>query len=173
MAKRISDADIETAAAYFASVTPEKFVEIIETDTVPCTIVAGWMLARDPEGGTEPIGNRIIEIAEDFERFEKRDSRTPYVAYAPIGSRSRGALLVASGGGKTITCAICHGADLNGMADIPRLAGRSPSYLFRQLFDLREGTRTGGASVLMKQVVENLSDADMVDISAYLASCAP
>lgn len=173
MAKKISDADIETAAAYFASVTPEKFVEVIETETVPRTIVAGWMLARDPEGGTEPIGNRIIEIAEDFEQFEKRDSRTPYVAYAPIGSRSRGAVLVASGGGKTITCAICHGADFNGLADVPRLAGRSPSYLFRQLFDMREGARTGGASVLMNQVVENLTDEDMVDISAFLASCSP
>ena len=173
LAKRVSQSDVDAAAAYFASLSPETFVKVIEAETVPRTIVAGWMLARDPEGGTEPIGNRIIEIAEDFERFEKRDSRTPYVVYAPIGSLSRGATLVASGGGKTITCAICHGADLNGMADIPRLAGRSPSYLFRQLFDMREGTRTGGASVLMKQVVENLTDADMVDISAYLASCAP
>lgn len=173
LAKVISDADIDAAAEYFASVSPESFVKVVETDTVPRTMVAGWMLARDPDGGTEPIGNRIIEIAEDFERFEKRDSRTPFVAYVPVGSLSRGAALVASGGGKTITCAICHGADLNGLADIPRLAGRSPSYLFRQLFDMREGTRTGAASVLMKQVVENLSDADMVDISAYLASCAP
>ncbi len=130
------------------------------------------MLARDPEGGTEPIGNRIIEVAEDFERFEKRDSRTPYIAYVPKGSLRRGALLVASGGGKTITCAICHGADLQGLADIPRLAGRSPSYLFRQLFDMREGARTGAASVLMKQVVENLSDEDMIDIAAYIASCS-
>lgn len=173
LAKRVSDADIDAAAAYFASLSPEKFVKVIESETVPRTIVAGWMLARDPDGGMEPIGNRIIEIAEDFERFEKRDSRTPYVAYAPVGSLSRGATLVASGGGKTITCAICHGADLNGLADIPRLAGRSPSYLFRQLFDMREGTRTGGASVLMQQVVESLTDRDMVDIAAYLASCAP
>lgn len=173
LAKKISDSDIEMAAAYFASVVPERFIEVIETETVPRTIVAGWMLARDPEGGTEPIDNRIIEIAENFERFEKRDSRTPYVAYAPMGSVRRGAVLVASGGGKTITCAICHGADLKGLADIPRLAGRSPSYLFRQLFDMREGTRTGAASVLMKQVVENLTDEDMVDIAAYLASCAP
>lgn len=173
LAKVISDEDIDAAAAYFASLSPESFVGVIESETVPRTIVAGWMLARDPDGGTEPMGNRIIEVAEDFERFEKRDSRTPYVAYVPVGSLSRGARLVASGGGKTITCAICHGADLAGLADIPRLAGRSPSYLFRQFFDMREGTRTGADSVLMKQVVENLTDEDMVDISAYLASCAP
>ena len=174
LAKQISEADIEAAAAYFASVRPEKFVHVVEADTVPRTLVAGWMLARDPAGGSEPIGNRIIEIAEDFERFEKRDSRTPYIAYVPRGSLSRGARLVASGGdGKTVTCAICHGANLHGMADIPRLAGRSPSYLFRQLFDMREGTRSGAATELMQQVVEKLTDGDMVDIAAYLASCEP
>ena len=174
LSKQVSETDIEAAAAYFAAVRPEKFVDVVEADTVPRTIVAGWMLARDPRGGSEPIGNRIIEIAEDFERFEKRDSRTPYIAYVPRGSLSRGARLVAAGGdGKTVTCAICHGADLQGMADIPRLAGRSPSYLFRQLFDMREGTRSGAATELMQQVVVNLSDADMIDIAAYLASGEP
>ena len=174
LSKQVSEADIEAAATYFASLEPEGFVKVIETDTVPKTKVAGWMLARDPAGGTEAIGNRIIEIAEDFERFEKRDSRTPYLAYVPEGSLRRGARLVASGGeGKTIMCGICHGTDLHGLADIPRLAGRSPSYLFRQLFDMREGTRSGAASILMQQVVANLTDEDMVDISAYLASCTP
>ena len=174
LSKRISEADVAAAAAYFAAVEPEGFVEVIETDVVPKTIVAGWMLARAPAGGSEPIGHRIIEIAEDFERFEKRDSRTPYLAFVPKGSLERGARLVASGGeGKTVTCGICHGPSLQGMADIPRLAGRSPSYLFRQLFDMREGTRSGAASVLMEQVVTNLTDEDMVDIAAYLASCSP
>jgi cytochrome c553 len=59
---------------------------------------------------------------------------------------------------------------LKGLADVPRIAGRSPSYLFRQLYDLRGATRTGAASELMKPVVANLTDADMVAIAAYLAS---
>jgi cytochrome c553 len=66
-------------------------------------------------------------------------------------------------------CAPCHGSDLSGLADVPRIAGRSPSYLFRQLYDLRGGTRSGGASELMKPVVVNLTEADMVAIAAYLA----
>ncbi len=35
------------------------------------------------------------------------------------------------------------GADLNGSAMVPGLAGRSPSYLARQLNDFRQGTRKG------------------------------
>ena len=56
---------------------------------------------------------------------------------------------------------------------MPRIAGRSPSYLFRQLYDLREGTRKGAAAELMKPVVVNLTDADMVAIAAFLASRKP
>jgi len=174
VAKGVTDTEIDAAAAYFASLKPVSFVKVVEADTVPKTVVAGWMLARAPGGGTEPIGNRIIEIAEDFERFENRDSRTPYTAYVPVGSLQRGAVLVASGGeGRTVLCALCHGADLRGLADIPRLAGRSPGYLFRQLYDMRNGNRTGAASVLMKTVVANLTDEDMVAIAAYIASREP
>ena len=174
VAKAVTDAEIEAAAAYFASLKPVSFVKVVESATVPKTIVAGWMLTKAPGGCTEPIGNRIIEMPEDFERAENRDSRTPYLAYVPVGSLRQGAELVATGiGGKTQQCAICHGPELKGLADVPRLAGRSPSYLMRQLYDLRNGTRTGGASVLMKPVVANLTDEDMVAIVAYLASREP
>ncbi len=174
VAKAASDAEIDAAAAYFSSLKPVSFVRVVEADTVPKTIVAGWMLARAPGGGTEPIGNRIVEIAGEFERFENRDSRTPYIAYVPVGSLQRGAELVASGGGgRTVLCALCHGTDLRGLADIPRLAGRSPGFLFRQLYDMRNGLRTGGASILMKTVVAGLTDEDMVAIAAYIASREP
>ena len=173
VAKGASDAEIDAAAAYFSSLKPVSFVRVVETDTVPKTITVGWMLARAPGGGTEPIGNRIVEIAGEFERFENRDSRTPYIAYVPVGSLQRGAELVAAGGGRTVLCALCHGADLRGLADIPRLAGRSPGFLFRQLYDMRNGLRTGGASILMKTVVAGLTDEDMVAIAAYIASREP
>jgi cytochrome c553 len=172
--KAMTDAELDQAAAYFAALKPVSFLKVIEADTVPKTTVAGWMLAAIPGGGTEPIGHRIVEIAEDFARFELRDSRNPYVAYVPRGSLKRGAELVATGaGGKTLPCAICHGPDLKGLADIPRLAGRSPSYLMRQLYDLKHGARTGGQTVLMTAVVANLAEEDMLAISAHLASLAP
>ncbi|HEY5757834.1 MAG TPA: c-type cytochrome [Steroidobacter sp.] len=171
LAKELTEIEIEETATYFAALAPVSFVKVVESPTAPRTVVAGWMLRKAPGTSTDPIGNRIVELAEDVERFENRDSRTPYIAYVPTGSLERGADLVATGSsGRTLPCAACHGADLNGLADVPRIAGRSPSYLFRQLYDLRGATRTGAASALMKPVVANLTDADMVAIAAYLGS---
>ncbi|MFC4311844.1 c-type cytochrome [Steroidobacter flavus] len=171
LAKELTDLEIEESATYFASLTPVSFIKVVESPTAPRTIVAGWMLNKAPGSNTEPIGDRIVELAEDVDRFENRDSRTPYIAYVPTGSLARGADLVATGSsGRTLPCAACHGADLKGVADVPRIVGRSPSYLFRQLYDMRGATRTGAASELMKPVVVHLTDADMVAIAAYLAS---
>jgi cytochrome c553 len=174
LAQALTETELAEAAAYFAGLKPVAYVKVVESEIVPKTVVAGWMLAKAPDGGTELIGNRIIEIAEDFEHFENRDSRTPYLAYVPRGSLRRGAALASTGGeGRTLLCITCHGPELKGLADVPRLAGRSPSYLFRQLYDLRQGRRTGGAAELMKPVVANLTDEDMVDLAAYLASREP
>ena len=171
LAKTATDDEIGAAAAYFASAKPQCFVRVVEAAAVPRTIVAGWTLTYAPAGGTDPLGDRIIEMPEDFGRFENRDSRTPYVAYVPVGSISLGSEIVATGArGRSVACASCHGPDLKGLADVPRLAGRSPTYLVRQLHDLRGGKRRGGAAELMKPVVANLTDGDIIAIAAYLAS---
>jgi cytochrome c553 len=77
-----------------------------------------------------------------------------------------------------LACAACHGPDLKGMTlpevgAMPGLAGRSPSYLVRQLFDIKTGQRHGKRLELMKPVVANLSADDMLAIAAYLASRTP
>jgi cytochrome c553 len=71
--------------------------------------------------------------------------------------------------GKTTACAGCHGPDLKGKDDVPPLAGRSPSYLARQLYDFQQGTRNGAAAALMRPVVANLTHDDLVAITAYVA----
>jgi len=53
---------------------------------------------------------------------------------------------------------------------VPGLAGRSPSYAVRQMYDMKVGTRKGLWTDLMKAVVANLTDEDFVAIGAYLAS---
>ena len=58
------------------------------------------------------------------------------------------------------------------LADIPGIAGRSPSYLVRQLYDLQQGTRKGPSAPLMTPVVANLSGDDLVAIAAYVTSLA-
>jgi cytochrome c553 len=68
---------------------------------------------------------------------------------------------------------LCHGADLKGLGPLPSIAGRSPSYMFRQLYDFQHGVRTGEWSALMAQVVANLDEQDLLAIVAYLASRDP
>ena len=174
LAKAATDEEIAVAANYFAALRPASFVRVVEAATVPKTYVAGAMLARVPGGGEEPIGGRIIEVPEELERAEKRDARTTYVAYVPVGSVQRGADLALTGGaGKTQVCATCHGPELRGLADVPRLAGRSPSYLMRQLYDVRHSARTGPGTVPMQAVVANLTTEDLVALAAYVATREP
>jgi cytochrome c553 len=170
----VTNSEIAAAAAYFSGLTRQRWIRVVEADTVPETIVAGWMHVAVPGGGNEPLGQRIIEMAEDLERTELRDFRSGFVAYVPTGSVASGKELVASGGnGKTQPCGICHGDDLRGLGPVPPLAGRSPSYLVRQLNDLQNGARKGRWSPLMQAAVAQLSAADFVDIAAYAASLDP
>ena len=174
VSKAVSDADLKIAAEYFSALRPKPWIRVVEANTVPKTLAAGWMLVAAETGATEPIGQRIIEMPEDLERTELRDAASGFVAYVPAGSIRKGEALVATGGaGKTTPCAICHGADLRGLGPVPALAGRSPSYIVRQLYDMRHGVRRGPWSDLMKSVVAQLSGEDMVAIAAYTASRAP
>lgn len=173
VAKLVSEEDAKIAAAYFASLKPVPWIRVVETDTVPKTKVGGWMLIEDGSSATEAIGQRIIEMPENLERTELRDSASGFIAYVPRGSIRRGEALATEGAGKTTPCAICHGAGLKGLGPVPALAGRSPSYLVRQLYDIQHGTRNGPWSELMKPVVAGLSAEDLVAIAAYTASLAP
>jgi cytochrome c553 len=145
---------------------------VIETDTVPKTHVAGWMLVPSGTGEMEPIGQRIIETPENRELTELRDDRSGFIAYVPVGSIKKGQALVAAGAGDT-SCSSCHGSSLRGAGKVPALAGRSPSYLIRQLYDFRSGARHGAEAQKMKPAVSKLSVDDMIAIAAYIASLNP
>jgi cytochrome c553 len=172
-AKSATDDDVKISAEYFASVRYKPWIRVVETDTVPKTHVAGSMLVALEGAGMEPIGQRIIEVAEDVARTTLRDPRSGFVAYVPVGSIKRGEALVITGGrGKTTVCGTCHGQDLKGLGDVP-LAGRSPSYAVRQLYDFQSGARAGLLSLQMKETVTKLTIEDMVAIAAYTASLTP
>lgn len=172
-AKAATDEDIRTAAAYFSSFPYKKWIRVVESTEVPKTRIAGSMHVPTNEGA-EPLGRRIIEIPEDVQRTELRDATSGFVAYVPIGSIARGETLVRTGGGgKTVACGTCHGAALKGLGPVPPLAGRSPTYTVRQLFDLQQGARKGPWSPLMKAAVEKLTIDDMIAIAAYTASREP
>jgi cytochrome c553 len=175
MAKAMTEDEMKTAAAYFGSIKFTPWIRVVEAALVPKSALAGAVFLALPEDGTESIGHRILEVPEDGEHFETfRDPRVGFVAYVPPGSVTNGEALASTGGaGKTVACAICHGTDLRGLGPVPAIAGRSPSYLARQLHDMRVGARHGMWSDLMKPVVAHLTDEDIVNLTAYAASLAP
>jgi cytochrome c553 len=174
IAKAISEDDEHAAADYFASLKPRPWIRVVETDTVPKTYVGpGNKRLRLPGGATEPIGNRIIEIAEDETVVLNRDPSSGFIAFVPKGSIAKGQALVTADTDKTVRCAICHGQTLRGLGDVPPIAGRQANYVVRQLFSIQDGSRGGVSSALMQQVVERLTIDDMLAIAAYTASRQP
>jgi cytochrome c553 len=171
----ITDEEAKAAAEYFSSMKMTPWIKVVETETVPKNRNAGGFYVPVEGKETEPIGQRILEMPVDPDATEMyRNPRSGWIAYAPMGSIKRGEDLVVRGGaGKTVACAACHGEGLKGNGNFPPLAGRSPSYLARQLYDIQQFTRNGPGTQLMRPVVQNLNEADILAITAYLASLEP
>ena len=174
IAKATTTEEAQAAAAYFSSLKPKANIKVIEADTVPVSEIARVFYTVSKTGGTEPIGERILEMPVNAEQFEHRDTRSQFIAYVPKGSIAKGEALARTGGaGVTTPCATCHGPDLRGIAAVPGIAGRSPSYLVRQLYDFQQHARAGSMGALMAGVVEKLSHDDMISLAAYVASLKP
>jgi len=171
-AKNLTPEEARAAAEYFSSTPWTQWVRVVETKTVPKTEAEGSIFFKAPGNMTEPIGMRIIETPENDEQTEPlRNPRSGFVAYAPVGSIKKGEVLVTTGGnGKTNACTTCHGLDLRGLGPVPGIAGRSPSYLARQMYDFQVGARHGEWSELMKPVVAKLTNEDFVNVAAYVSS---
>jgi cytochrome c553 len=172
--KAADEAEVQAASEYFASIAFKPWTRVVEVDTVPKTRVSNRVFVQVDGGGSEPIGSRVVEVPADRTRAELRDAASGYVAYVPVGSIKRGEALVTTGAaGRTVRCALCHGEDLKGLRSVPGLAGRSPSYVVRQLYEMQHGARHGLGADLMKATVERLNKEDMLSIAAYTASRAP
>jgi cytochrome c553 len=175
---KANEKEIRAAAEYFSALKPRAWIRVVETDLVPKTHVAGWMLvvselAKNDPAEMESIGERIIETPENLERSELRDDHSGFIAYVPVGSIKKGEALTKANPNKALRCAACHGSDLRGLANVPALAGRSPSYIVRQLYDIQSGVRAGTAVQKMKPAIAKLTVDDMAAIAAYTASLHP
>jgi cytochrome c553 len=171
VARGLTDEDAAKAAAYFAALRPRPWVRVVETETVPLTRPSyfGW-LETVPGGATEPIGHRVIELPEDWSRMILQDPHSGIIDYVPTGALARGAALVHSGGPGGEACRSCHGGRLRGSSIAPPLAGRSAAYLARMLWDMKTGARGGAAVALMRKPSARLTEDQITDIAAYLAS---
>lgn len=173
LSKNITPEEAKSAAAYFSSLKLTKWIRVVETDRVPLTKVDNLMMVVTDPKTTEPIGNRVIEVSEDFEQTELRNPHSGFVAYVPKGSLARGKRLVRNANGSAPACTQCHGTNLKGTEIAPPIAGRSPSQMTRQLIDFQRGNRNGAGAAMMKPSVAKLTTADIVAITGYLASLQP
>ena len=74
---------------------------------------------------------------------------------------------VQAGKAKAAACAPCHGANGQGVAPNPPLAGKSEAQLIQALKDFKSGKRD---NAVMKGMANPLSDQDMENLAAYYAS---
>jgi cytochrome c553 len=162
-AKAMTDAEMAQTAAYYAALPPTVPIKVVETDTVPKLRSQDGMWLPVDGAPREPIDNRIVEMPEDVHREQLRDPRANFIAYVPVGA-------VAKGKAASKSCAMCHGQNLEGRDTVPGIAGRSPSYLARQLHDFQTGARRGPMAAMMKPAVAKMTATDIVNITAYLAS---
>jgi cytochrome c553 len=172
IAKALTPAELDDAVRYFAGQPYRPWVTVVETETAPATRIESRVLLPVP-GPREPIGRRIVETTTDVERTLLHDPTSGFVAYVPPGSIAKGRALVQTGEGRTKACAACHGADLHGSSWAPAIAGRSPSYIARQLYDFQHGARHGAAAAEMAPVVAQLTEDDLIAIGAYVGSIKP
>lgn len=173
VAEHATEAEVAAAAEYYSRLPMRQKVKVVEAARVPKTRAVRFIYFVDEGAGDEPLGVRLVEVPVDSRRHELRDPNVTYLAYVPPGSLARGEALATNGGGTTIACVACHGADLRGTGVFPPLAGRYPSYLLRQLLTFRNGHRTSPASAAMLPVVATLDLTDMIAVAAYAGSLTP
>lgn len=177
-ARALTPADLQQAANYFSATQFVPRVHVVETATVPKTHWKYFVLVPDMGGAREPIGQRIIETPVNFHDYEYGDGRVGYIAYVPPGSIAAGAKIVKQGAGSAAACESCHGTTLEGetlpgIGIAPPLAGRSPTYIARELILFRLGRRTDPGAAPMRAEVAQLTLKDMIDVAAYMASHKP
>lgn len=170
-----TEEESRAAAEWFAAIKPIRWMKVVETDRVPRNYGNGGRMRMPwPGKETEPLGQRIVELPQDAARAALRDPYSGFVAYVPKGSVARGKKLVTQGtNGPATACALCHGPKLQGTAEVPGIAGTSAIYAARQIYNFQVGDRAGPQSALMKQVVDKMTEDDIIAVTAYLATLMP
>jgi cytochrome c553 len=176
LAHDMTDKEMRDAANYYAKIPRSqwKSVRVVETPRAPANSIAPSGKRMFHKGAeTMPVTPDIIYEVAESEQVELRNPRVGFAAYVPPGSIAKGRAVAQGNKGAFRACASCHGNDLRGREDVPRIAGRSPSYLVRQLADMKYGQRKGKALGDMKDIAPKLSDADILNVAAYVASRNP
>lgn len=78
----------------------------------------------------------------------------------------------AAGKAKFAVCAGCHGPTGAGNEALkyPKISGLEPAYVVQQLKDFKSGARNTPLAATMKAMTAPLSEADMENLAAYIAT---
>jgi cytochrome c553 len=184
IAKEMSDQEIDEATMWFASLKPRKNQRVVEADMAPKTIVAqGRMRFRGSEGrhgaGLQPHHlrargreRRTPARSEHEVRVVRADGHAGARQGAgrdrrPDKRRPRRAARATARASMAWRASARQGSRRRASLDSIRFTSRASSILFK------DGSRNGMTSKLMAPVVKNLDDADILAISAYLATMDP
>jgi cytochrome c len=77
---------------------------------------------------------------------------------------------VEAGKAKYVTCMACHGPAGQGQAIFPAVAGKDAEELAAKLTAYRAGEQVGPNTALMAPHAQALSDEDIANLAAYMAS---
>ena len=117
--------------------------------------------------GFPVISGRLHRCAGSRYQIGRAAKRVAWRAVPPGGSHARRGSKFHRG---RAPCASCHSKHLQGVDLIPPLAGRSPTYLLRQLVAFKTKDRAGSAAAPMQAVVAALGMRDMIAVAAYAAA---
>jgi cytochrome c553 len=92
------------------------------------------------------------------------------VSLRPAGADPSDAL--SAGREKYVQCASCHGADGRStvVPEYPKIGGQSAVYVANALKAYRGGRRQGTYAAIMAEVAKPLTDDDIANLAAYVAS---
>ena len=99
--------------------------------------------------------------------------RTATAALAALCLSATGAIAgdVAAGEPRyRVNCVNCHGKTGKGMAAFPSVVGRDADYLAGRLTSYRAKEKIGPNSAIMMSLTSELSDEDIANLAAYMAS---
>ncbi len=67
-------------------------------------------------------------------------------------------------------CISCHGVNGEGIAPFPKLAGSDENDVIKKLKQYRSGEQIGAMTAVMAPMAAALSDADIENVAAYIAT---
>ena len=118
---------------------------------------------------TDPV---MTPISKVLSRDEMIELGNWYAAQKPATNQFKADSTKVDAGRKVadaVLCPMCHGGGFVGQNEVPRVAGQNPEYIRKQLQDFKAKRRTNDAGN-MTSVAHTLSDADIENLSQYIAN---